>query len=463
MIVNINDKEIHVWLSKGMMTDLKEKLEVYNKTILCRKKLSLPVASYFANLPTYIHSKRKDEYHNGWVPICSDLIKPIGQNEKYMDFLVDFKFFEENPSYSPDLHYCKQYRLTEKYRKQVAQRFTIPANKDFCKKRAEFYLKRMENAKESTGHLTNWLDKSDLFEIDVQSAENYIKKAYTGSKIEERNCRQMIIDKINDNNMIYSREGKDNRLHSLLTSISRDLRPFIKYNDKPLISLDITSSQPFILASIIYRLINHQANASHLLEKSPSFSSSIMFNPNDNARGLEGFINKVLSGEFYSSFGDVLYKSGLLYSNVDDIYLLEKGSTKGFESRRDAAKKAIMRILYSSSGNNEKIVQVFNETYPEVGEILKKLKSKDKSKFPILMQNIEAAFVLDYCTKEIALKHPEIPLFTTHDSILTTEDYVEILEEEFYVCLKNFFVICPRLKKEFWSGEFKNNELKKTA
>lgn len=463
MVVDVNNSKIFVWVSKGMIADLKEKLTEYNKTITGRKKLSLPIASYFANLPTYILSKRKEEYNNGWVPICSNIIKPIGQYQKYMEFLVEYGFFEENPSYSPELHYCKQFRLANKYRRQVVYRHEIPTNKDFCEKRAEFRLKRMLKAQDSSAHLTKWLNKSHLFEIDFQSAEKYISITYSGSKIDKRNCRQMIIDKIRYNNMTYSREGKDNRLHSLLTSITKDLRPFIKYNNKSLISLDISASQPFILAAIINNILNPQLETSHTNNSISTLSPSIMFNPKGKSKGLEVFINKVLSGDFYSSFGDTLYKSGLLYSNVDDIYLLEKGSSESFMSRRDAAKKAIMRILYSSTDNYESIVKVLNETYPEVGEILKQLKTKNKSEFPILMQNIEASFVLDYCTKEIAMKYPEMPLFTIHDSIITTEDYIKVLEDEFYDKLKNFFNIYPRLKKEYWSAEFNSDRLRKTA
>lgn len=43
-----------------------------------------------------------------------------------------------------------------------------------------------------------------------------------------------------------------------------------------------------------------------------------------------------------------------------------------------------------------------------------------KRDLPILLQHLEADCVLDYTCKKIAKKYPDMPLFTIHDSIITT-------------------------------------------
>ena len=48
--------------------------------------------------------------------------------------------------------------------------------------------------------------------------------------------------------------------------------------------------------------------------------------------------------------------------------------------------------------------------------------------FAIFAQGIESWFFLDNVCKELYLKYDDIPLFTVHDSILTTEPYVEKVE-----------------------------------
>ena len=48
------------------------------------------------------------------------------------------------------------------------------------------------------------------------------------------------------------------------------------------------------------------------------------------------------------------------------------------------------------------------------------------------------------------LKYPEIPLLTIHDSIVSKEEYIGIVEHELKIHLKNYFGIMPELKPEPW-------------
>jgi hypothetical protein len=59
------------------------------------------------------------------------------------------------------------------------------------------------------------------------------------------------IKKINDNDIWCSVSKDNHRLNSTFTSLPRELRKFILINDKPLAYIDIKSSQPYILSSII--------------------------------------------------------------------------------------------------------------------------------------------------------------------------------------------------------------------
>lgn len=461
MLVSTKENVIYVWLSDGLWKDLNSRLNEHNNKLIKGKKLSLPIAAYFVNLPIYIRSLKKEKYSSGWVPICSDLVKSINQYNKYFNFLTQNGFLEVDNRYSKELHFCKKYRLGEKYKKQVSKCRELKVNNIFYNKRLESVENRKKVAQKSTEHLTKWLDKSYLFEINVEFAEKYIKETYEINQIEERNSRQIVIDKIKNDEMVYSREGKDKRLHSTLTSLPSDLRQFIRFDNSPLVSVDISSSQPFILGAMIHKLI-HGGNLIQFTQSNNNYSSSIMFNPKDK-RGLEKYVNKVLSGEFYSSLGDFFYKEGVLFSNVNDHYFIGTETKELFSDRRNAAKQAVMRILYSSRDNREQIVLKFEKEYPEVYKILKQLKTSNKSDFPILMQNIEAEFILDYCTKYIAEKYPEMPLFTIHDSIVSTEENIQILEEEFHSHLKNYFTIFPRLKKEYWSECFEDRLQKISA
>ena len=81
---------------------------------------------------------------------------------------------------------------------------------------------------------------------------------------------------------------------------------------------------------------------------------------------------------------------------------------------------------------------------------IKGTKGNEKNYFPILLQNIEADCILNYCTKKISADHPNIPLFTIHDSIVTTEENRAVVEHKFKEYLGTYFGSTPILKLEPW-------------
>jgi hypothetical protein len=124
---------------------------------------------------------------------------------------------------------------------------------------------------------------------------------------------------------------------------------------------------------------------------------------------------------------------------------------------RKASKHLILQTLFSSEKCESEIINVFKKFYPEVYRITQRIKTnEEKNYFPVLLQNIEANCILDFCTKIFADKYPEMPLFTIHDSIITTSKYQEILEEEFKKYIKLYFGIAPKLHTEPWNVELLN-------
>ena len=45
------------------------------------------------------------------------------------------------------------------------------------------------------------------------------------------------------------------------------------------------------------------------------------------------------------------------------------------------------------------------------------------------MQNLEAEIILEDICKKIAFKYPEAPIFTIHDSIVTTNKYLQAIKQ----------------------------------
>lgn len=467
MKTQINKTEIGIWLPKKLFYSLKEKIDEYNQ-LGKNPRLNFNKAAYLLNLLFYIPMKKKDKYENGWVPICSTPYKNLKYFNHYMTFLKDSKFISENKlNYSTESKKCKTYKLFGRYGKQVLAYHIVSDKSHFINTINKLKSAKMKTADEKCIHLTKWLQPKSL-SIEYNEAKENTRKNYIGeSNIRRKNKRLYVIEAIDNKYWSYSREGQDDRLHTILTSLPKDLRSFIKYNNEELISLDIKNSQPFIYSSLLNQLIKPNKdlelvsnNINNEYYKLYAFTMSDLLTNELNKKELQSFIYEVIDGTFYDKYGEILYNEQLISVDINNqCYLtpnVEMNKTpfdikKIFDSKRSVAKYIILKTLFSSENYHQTIIKVFEKYYPEVYRITQLIKKyRAKNFFPLLLQNIEANFLLDYCTKKIAEKYPEMPLLTIHDSIITTSQFEIILEKEFETHLKMYFGLQPTLSTEPW-------------
>ena len=378
-----------------------------------------------------------------------------------MNFLVTENLLDRHEKkYSNKAHFCYSYRLSRPYFKHRIRAIEVKGNKLFIERRLQERNNRMELARISTDHLTKWLDPN-RFEVDYEEAMSMISMKYPETKDNQKsNQRIRCIESINNGRWGYSREGKDNRLHSILTCLSKDLRKYIKYDGRNLISIDIKNSQPFVFSSVLRNLDplsdNHICKILENYNLIPNMFYG--FYSSNSGGDLERFIGQVEDGTIYERYYEVLYNAGLVFRNCCGTFSYEEQTFSGartikFEKSRDLGKDIIMKTLFSSLKNSQEIVRIFKSEYPSVYRIMQKIKgtkAHEKNYFAILLQNIEADCILDYCTKKISSDHPNIPLFTIHDSIVTTEENIEIVEHKFKEYLGTYFGTIPKLKNEPW-------------
>ena len=119
---------------------------------------------------------------------------------------------------------------------------------------------------------------------------------------------------------------------------------------------------------------------------------------------------------------------------------------------RKQAKKIIFSSIFSPNkaiGYNQEM-KIFKETFPDVYEIYRSIKQNEHRTLACLLQNLEAKLVLHTACKIISEERPEIPLYTLHDSIITTKGNEEFVYQVLYDVLLNAIGIPPTLKYEKW-------------
>ncbi len=105
---------------------------------------------------------------------------------------------------------------------------------------------------------------------------------------------------------------------------------------------------------------------------------------------------------------------------------------------------------------------MFKKIFPEVYKVFAEIKKGDNMEYKylsILLQRIESYLFIDVICKRIAKKYPEATIIPIHDSIATTNDYVDIFSSIISEELEIATGYKPNLKLEYWRPEEAFNSL----
>jgi len=481
---------------------------LYNKIVELAKdndNINLGLLAFLLN--QILHRKFEDKnLENGskWVSVCSSIIRQFNFKDfiasKHLDLLIEQGVLESLSHINGIVgknNSCKKFRIVEEYfndeensSKSSYEEYMF-TNETIVSKYKKNITQRKAIADYKTEHLTKLLNQSD-FTMDKEKATDYINSKYSKKEDEaKRFKRQLAIRDFESSIDVYSRSGKDDRLHTYFTALPSDLKQFITYNRCALREADIKSSQPFILSFILgviqyeYNIEMNKCSSISLRRFSNrlykcfnsiintyeeedyrldirSICKSITIMLQESSRPIDfteinKFISLVQSGRVYEVVGEALFKQGSisLKNNKYVVRLFDKESNSRkwfeFETLRKCAKKVTINALYGSPSNiGVDAIEHFKLLFPQIAKYLKAMKINNKADLPILMQRIESKCVLDYCSKKIANKHPKMLLISRHDSLSTTVDCFDILHSQFQKLLTDYFGVEVIVGKESW-------------
>jgi len=219
-----------------------------------------------------------------------------------------------------------------------------------------------------------------------------------------------IIDDICNNDMFFGRSKSNYRYYSSLTSINRIIRPFILVNNNPLISIDIKSSQPYILASILDSSFYNINKVNNINKIRKGIGGIILFPRflKGKERGIEKYRSISFDKDFYS------------------IVLRKEFGREPTKIERETLKQKTMQFLFynNSKAREKNELNYLVKQYPAINSIITSfLNIIGERDFSFLLQRSESLLVIDIISKEFNEKFPKEPLFTLHDCIITTEQH----------------------------------------
>ncbi|MCH4551999.1 hypothetical protein [Aestuariibaculum lutulentum] len=386
------------------------------------------------------------------------LQKRIKNYKQYLDHMLEHGFIRTDMEYIPG-YKSKGYLISGRNKEDMTINF-IPiqdavSKRNRIKDNAKTIAKNKKTEK-NYPYLTKWFNEK--LEIDSQKAKLKLNELFPvetggirGPKIGTPSSHTKkvkaiySISKLENLNFYYSVDDNVGRFHSNLTNIKKELRNYITYDSKKLVNVDIKNSQPFFSTLLFNTAFYEEKSENFNMYKMPSLSKVI--GEESEYISLIIMLGKTLESTMNTSFSEYLdmVNSADFYNTIH---------TKLYpEQPFDRPKVKLMILIYFFSKNRSKsqFKKDFKNALPEVHKLFALIKRKNHKALSHILQRIESEIIIERVTKLISIEKPELPIFTIHDSVVTTqgnENYVsDVIKDE----IKLATGLDVKLGLEYWN------------
>lgn len=389
--------------------------------------------------------------NGGYVNLNAKLMQGIVHNYKeYLDYLLQHRIIKTDKRYivgSKSFGYVINHLQYDAKINQIEIKDSV-TRKNRAKKKRELE-QEMKITISKYSYLTKWFN--DKLQIDAEGAHKKIEELFpqpTGSirgarkgkasRVTKKYSAKLAVQKLVNGDFYYKIDENVGRFHSNLTNLKKELRNYITYDGKPLVNIDIKNSQPLLstilLDPVFYtqskrRIINlHQipssfkllTNSKHKHTATDTIIMLVKTLQSADIKEVSSYLSMAQSGDFYQQLSKILYP------------------TKAFD--KGEMKKLTYTVFFSNNraiqGMNYMPKRQFKRKFPSVYNVFSAIKRKNHKALSHILQRIESEIMIQRVAKRISTERPTLPIFTIHDSIVTTDgdqDYVaRIIEEEAY-------------------------------
>ena len=261
----------------------------------------------------------------------------------------------------------------------------------------------------------------EKLEIDYDGAVlklNQLKATETGTMggiAAERlyNLRLYELRNIRNGQFNITRDANVYRIHTPVVRMKRETRVYLSHAGRRLVNIDLKNSQPFILSKFLSQ--NYFTELKNNQISQPSFN----FNHeraqeivNENNEDIVEYKRATSQGEFYEAINQFMLKP--------------------FDER-NKLKEKVLESMYAPNRTRKRDVlmvrRAIKDVYPTINRLLWELKRQDYTVPSYLLQQAESELMIDIIARRIINNHPEIPIFTVHDSFICPEENQELIKQ----------------------------------
>jgi len=442
---------------------------------------------YFLSLITdtndnYHLNEKNDGFHN----LCSSEIKKtLGNKDFYFirklllnpnNPIIEVDNSWHNPKGKNSSGFCQGYRITPKYNTGDVVFKSLPKKLSKLIEKNGTKSQSMVTKPDYSFLLLQFERNTLTFDPTVYEYVNnfglqLLQKVQNHNVYQIRLIHNLIgrwlyyIQQIESGEVWRKVSERNHRLNSSITNLPKVLRPFLLCNGLPLQCVDISSSQPYILSSVmqsrfyqevkegynlksiyseLYKELVDNGNIVDSMGTSITYSSNVGIqyytshtgyttNSYSNISNSSSFmwcdffttseldsINRYTQSPFYLDF----------YSHVLDRYY-SYTKTPVMTNDREKLKNTMMYVLFDDNRNhrnNNNQIQIFQSVFPGMEKWINQIHTLiGKQRFSYLLQRSESYLLLGVICREFNYLYPDAPLFTIHDGVFTTEAYIRKL------------------------------------
>lgn len=319
-------------------------------------------------------------------------------------------------------------------------------------------------------------------EIEIEIHKKVDERQQWNKDYNEKDYNEKFVDR----ELIFNRDKTSTRLHTNITGLKKECRKALRIGNqkKQLINSDFNNSQPFLLSTLLdadcwtnLGLMNKilRLNPGLCLNYSKHHPNHLI--PNKDLIPIT--LQDIWSKNYSQTVQD--YKktaqAGEVYEFVYELINGEKIADLPESERKDArdsVKDLMIKVLFSPTNFNKgnKVYQQFKKCFPELtdiiewintgfnktrngvknkdGEVVNKRGENDQTNaLAILLQTMEANLFLDKMIPRIKAHNPDIYCLTVHDSIITTQEHKDIVEQIMYEVCDDYLGFRPTIDVEY--------------
>jgi hypothetical protein len=449
--------------------------------------------AYILHLINYLPITKKDydyEENDGYVPINKKKLQSMGIHnyKEYITYLENCNVIHVGTRYivgeqSRGIKFTNIYAFSKVITYTIKKKTLLKA---IFKNKQEF----IDLAQNEYPYLNKWWDVNKIH-IDYERAKTYLDEKlerdqqaffdkyqmteaeYLQEQINNKRRRRrdktkyptyqynsafILIHRLHEKEYFMKVDETAGRYHTIFTQLPKELKQFVTFDGNQLVGIDLTNSQPLLATALLDKdiFVNNPILMETIQRFNPFYQEQQptmldeLIEENENKPDVLNYKRIVENGQFYEQFGELLRQNGLIPEDIKDA-----------QEIRSLAKTTTFASFFASNFDywHIKAIQHFHDTFPNVYNIFSKIKyvvkgTKKKDKvhkaLSVSLQALEAEIFLKKISLRISISHPDIPIFTIHDSIVTTEGNQELVKRFIEEAIFEAIQVEPIIKIEHW-------------